>query len=210
MIGYTNFYRNIIIDVNKVQVQNFCCAAQKVMIHWMSITSSGDVIIPEQGGGMANTSSNQSQQNNPFAEAFKVFGDWGSSMNSMKSWNSLDMNNFAVMQGRNVETVSAANQAAAEGMQAIMRRQAEIIQSGASELFQLIKDVSVSTSQENAAAKQAAFMKLSVESAVSDARELAEMANKSAMEVFDIIGSRAAENISECATTCGTGKKKAA
>lgn len=164
---------------------------------------------------MAN---NNNHQHNPFVDAFKMFGEWGSfnpasfnpaSFNPAKSWNPVDVNNLMAMQRRNVETVSAANQAAAEGLQAIMRRQAEIVQSGASDLFQLIKDMSVSTNHDNAAVKQANFMKTSIESAVSNVRELAEMANKSALEVFDILGNRVAENISECATS-GAGKKKTA
>lgn len=147
----------------------------------------------------------QSTQN-PFADAFKAFTDFSAFSNQKAP--AFDMNSLLAAQRRNAETLSTVNQVITESFQAVIRRQAEIMQSNASEVFQLVKEVTTANSPETATAKQTAFAKSALETAISNTRELAEMVSKSNIEVFDVIGRRISENICE-ATTAAT-KKKAA
>lgn len=145
-------------------------------------------------------------QTNPFAEAFKSFTDF-SAFNAQKT-PAFDVNALISAQRRNAETLSTVNQVLTESFQAVIRRQAEIMQANASDMFQFVKEVTTSNSPETATAKQTAFAKNAIESAISNTRELAQMVSKSSIEVFDVIGKRASENINEVANAAS--KKKAA
>ena len=145
----------------------------------------------------------QNTQNNPFADAIKAFTDNISAFTTQKT-PAFDVNSLVSAQRRSAEAFTAASEVFTQGLQAITRRQAEILQDNTSALLQFARDVATSSSPETAAAKHAAFTQGAVGSAISNTRELAQMVSKSGIEVFDVI----AENINEATTT--TSKKKAA
>jgi phasin family protein len=145
------------------------------------------------------------QYTNPFADAFKAFTDFSATNTKTPS---VDVNALISLQRRNAETLSAVNQVVTESIQAVIRRQAEILQANASDAFQFFKEVTSSSSPENATAKQTAFAKNALETALSNTRELAEMVSKSNIEVFDVIGKRISENANEVASAAA--KKNAA
>lgn len=142
-------------------------------------------------------------QNNPFADAFKdafkTFGDF-------KAPN-FDFNLLLQAQRRNAETISAVNQLITESVQAVVRRQTEILQSGATDALQLAKDIAAAPNPENAVATQTAYAKTAFESAISNSRELAEIVSKSSIEVFDVLSKKISENVTE---SIDAAKKKAA
>ena len=153
----------------------------------------------------------------PFADYMKMFTDnnmWSNMFNQQNkgSPSMMDMNGMMSMQKRNAEAMSAANQMMMENAQSFMRRQAEIVQAGAADAFQMVKELAISPNPEVSMNKQMHFMKSVVEAAVSNAREMGEMVAKSHLEVFDVLGKRMSDSVSECNhfSSAPSGKKKAA
>lgn len=130
-----------------------------------------------------------SQQNNPFAEAMKFFSNF-----QVPALNYKDAFNAG---RKNVEALTAANQAVAEGAQAVIRRQVEIAQSNAEGALNLMKEVYASKSPEASIAKQAEFAKKVFESSLANTRELVEMASKSGAEAAEIISKQFVSGVEE-------------
>lgn len=89
---------------------------------------------------------------------------------------------------KNIEALAEANRIAFEGWQNLVRRQSEILQ-------ETMKNVVASAGQEDAMKKRAELAKEGFEKALSNMRELAEMATKSQKEAFEVIRKRVEENV---------------
>lgn len=126
---------------------------------------------------------------NTFAEMFK---------------NTLDFNQLFSTQRRNIEALSAANQAVVEGAQAITRRQAEVLRTNVEDALKASKDMMTAGTPETNMTKQADFAKTMFESTLSHLREITEMATKSGFEAFDVLNKRAAETLEEISKASGT------
>ena len=103
-------------------------------------------------------------------------------------------------QQKNLEVVTAANRVALEGMQALARRQAEIVRQAGEEFNKAAKELSGSKSLEDSLAKQTDLAKGAFEQALSNVRELTEMTVKSQAEAADLINARVAEQFDEFKT----------
>jgi phasin family protein len=142
----------------------------------------------------------QSNFTNPFAEMFKMFGE----NNMMGKMPGFDMSQMMNMQRRNAEAMGSMGQVMAEGMQTMMKRQGEMMHSGANQVMHLVKEISASP--EMGMQKSASFVKHGLENASSNAREMMDVAMKSGMEVFDMMSKKISENM-ECASPCMAKKK---
>lgn len=102
-------------------------------------------------------------------------------------------------QRRNMEALAAANKLALEGMQAVFKRQSEILRASVEEAMSSAKDLSVGKpgSVPESVAKQVDMLKLAVEQAIENMRELAEMVSKSNTEAFSTINKRFNESLDE-------------
>ncbi|MCW5730057.1 MAG: phasin family protein [Alphaproteobacteria bacterium] len=109
----------------------------------------------------------------------------------------VDVEKIFDMHRRNFEAVSAANQVAAEGMQTLARRQAEILRQAVEEANEAVRDMMAAQSPEQNAAKQAELAKQTLERAIGNMRELAELAAKSNNEAFEVINKRVLSSIDE-------------
>ena len=89
---------------------------------------------------------------------------------------------------KNIEALAEANRIAFEGWQALVRRQAEILQ-------ETMKKVVTNAGQEDAVKKRADLAKEGFETALANMRELAEMATKSQKEAFEVVRKRIEENV---------------
>jgi phasin family protein len=89
---------------------------------------------------------------------------------------------------KNIEALAEANRIAFEGWQSLVRRQAEILQ-------ETMKKVVADAGQEDAMKKRADLAKEGFEKALSNMRELAEMATKSQKEAFEVVRKRIEENV---------------
>ncbi len=109
-----------------------------------------------------------------------------------------DMEAAVAAQRKNIEALTAANQAAVQGMQAVAQRQAEILSQAMSEVSAVAQQLSSAGSNpQELTAKQAELARKAFEQALANARELAEMVSKSNTEAFAIINKRVTESLQE-------------
>lgn len=109
-----------------------------------------------------------------------------------------DVEAVVTAQKKNLETLTQANRLAFEGVQAIMKRQAEIAR-------QTIEEISAAATQfpdikanpSEAMAKQAAATKDAFDRALANMKELADMIGKSNTEVVDLLNARLSQSMEE-------------
>lgn len=138
---------------------------------------------------------------NPFLEfdVTKVLGDF--------KVPGLDVDAILASQRKNIEAVTTANQLAIEGLQAVLRRQAEIVRASVEEAGSYVNQVVAAGTPEEKAAKQAELVKVAFEKALSNVKELAELVAKSNTEAADVLSKRVSESLDEVkAAIAKTGK----
>jgi phasin family protein len=118
----------------------------------------------------------------------------------------MDVEAVMSSQRKNVEALTKANQLVIEGMQALARRQAEIVRGGIEEAQTLMRDMSQAHGPEERVAKQAEAAKAALEKALSNARELAEIMARSGNEAVDVINRRIGEGLDEVKHLAKKGK----
>jgi phasin family protein len=102
----------------------------------------------------------------------------------------IDFATFLDRRKSNIEALTKANKIAFEGWQALVRRQAEILQ-------QTMEEAIANAHKQDSAAHRMEIAKQGFEKAVDHMRELAEMATKSQAEAFEIIQKRISANVQE-------------
>lgn len=128
--------------------------------------------------------------NNPFEfDLTKFLGDF--------KVPGVDFESIIASQRKNIEAVTAANQLAVEGLQAVMRRQAEIIRQSIEEATALVGDLTSVSAPEEKAAKQAELAKTAFEKALANVKELSELVAKSNTEAAEILTKRVSESLDE-------------
>jgi phasin family protein len=108
-----------------------------------------------------------------------------------------DMQGLMATQRRNIEAVSHANQLAIEGVQAVMRRQGEIMRQMVEESSSVLKDMMAAGAPEAKIAQQTDLVKTAFEKALANLRELTEMVAKSNTEAADVLTKRIGESLTE-------------
>ena len=121
----------------------------------------------------------------------------------------LDMDSIIATQRKNIEAVTAANQLAVEGLQAVIRRQTEILRQTLEEAGSAATEVIAAGSPEEKASKQAELVKAAFERTLANARELAEMVAKSNTEAADVLAKRVSESLEEVKSAISGKAKKA-
>jgi phasin family protein len=111
----------------------------------------------------------------------------------------VDFESVMVMQRRNLETLAALNQQAAAGIQAIAKRQGEILQTLMNEASTAAQQLA-EVSPEERASKQTELTRRAFEQAVANMRELTEMVSKSQNEALETINQRVSESLEEVQT----------
>ena len=109
---------------------------------------------------------------------------------------------------KNIEAVTAANKLAIEGMQAVGRRQAEILRTTFEEAGILLTQSLIPGSPETKVAQQAELVKTAFEKALGNMKELAEMVTKSNNEAAEIISKRVNEGLGELTASLAKVSKK--
>ena len=112
-----------------------------------------------------------------------------------------DMEAIMTAQRKNIEALNAANQAAAQGMQAVAQRQAEILSQAMGEVSSVAQQLAGAASNpQEMTTRQAELVRKAFEQALANMRELAEMVSKSNTEAFAIINKRVTESLQELKT----------
>ena len=109
----------------------------------------------------------------------------------------IDMKTVVEAQKKNIEAVTNANRAVVEGLQAVARRQAEILQETMNEASKAIDVLSKAGSPQEIAAKQADLAKSAFERALSNMRELADMVAAANQNATDTINARISASLDE-------------
>jgi phasin family protein len=108
----------------------------------------------------------------------------------------LDPDSLAAANKKNFEAVTQANQMAVEGFQAVMRRNAEVLQEGMQELQKMMGSVPASPTDVKAS-KQAELAKEAYEKMLSNVRESLEIVQKSQGEAVNVLNKRFTEQLDE-------------
>ncbi len=118
-----------------------------------------------------------------FAEQFKFPG--------------VDTTALIESQQHNIEAFTQANQVAFAGVQAVMRRQAEIMSKTMDETTKAVQAFSKTGKPEDIWAKQADLLKESYEHGLSDLRELTELSAKANSQAADLLTHRVTDGLNE-------------
>jgi phasin family protein len=137
--------------------------------------------------------------NIPGVDMTKMFGNF--------SLPGVDMKAVMDSQRKNMEALSAANKLALEGMQAVFKRQAEIIKQSIEEGAAATRDFSATSSPQDSVVKQTDLAKNAFEKALTNARELSEIVAKANGEAVELLNKRFAAMLDEFKTTVGKSKK---
>jgi phasin family protein len=134
---------------------------------------------------------------NPFFDVdMSKFADVSKLMSEFKL-PGVDVESVLASQQKNIQALTAANQLAIEGFQAVVRRQSEIVRQTMEQTSSMMTELMAAGSPEDKVAKQADLVKLAFEKALANARELAELVAKSNSEAADVINKRVSESLEE-------------
>lgn len=131
-----------------------------------------------------------------YADFNRIFADYGKLFGNGKA-PMFDFEAVFASQRKNVEALTTANQLVFEGVQAVARRQAEIVRKAFEELSQVSRELTASGAPEDRLAKQAALAKEAFEAATANAREIADLLQKSGSKAIDVLSNRVSENLDE-------------
>lgn len=109
----------------------------------------------------------------------------------------VDVPGLMKAQQKNIEALTAANRTAAEGLQAILKRQTEIFKTAMDETAVAVEAIGKAASPQAAAARQADLVKAAYEKAFSNMREIAEMMVKCNSDASEAINARVVECLDE-------------
>ena len=109
----------------------------------------------------------------------------------------LDVNTFIDAQTKNTEAVIKAQQVAFDGYKAVAERQVELAKDAYDALTKKVNEAVAGKTPEVNAAKQIEFAQTAYETAVANARELAELATKANQEALSVLRDRVSEGIDE-------------
>jgi|SaaInl7_135m_RNA_FD_contig_71_477156_length_480_multi_7_in_0_out_0_1 phasin family protein len=115
----------------------------------------------------------------------------------------VDVEALVESQRKTVAAIGAANWAAFEGVQKIVRRQAEMVQESLGGIAPGFSELATSATPADAAAKQAHLCKDAYQKAAADGRELVDMVTKSGRAATAPIQKRIAESLDEIKTQAG-------
>lgn len=119
--------------------------------------------------------------------------------NALKQYRLPGVNIEAVVasQKKNLEALTSANRVAFEGLQAVAKRQAEILQETMNEASKAVDSVSKAGSPPEMAAKQLEIAKQAFDKAIGNMRELAEMVAKANEAAASTVNSRISATLDE-------------
>lgn len=109
---------------------------------------------------------------------------------------------------RNMEAFAQANQLAAEGAQAIFRRQGEILKATMEDANRQVKTMLADGTPEDRVARQTDAIKTAFEQAIANYREMIEMASKANAEALSVMSKRVSESLDELKGVMAKGGRK--
>ncbi len=112
----------------------------------------------------------------------------------------VDVEALVAAQRKNIETLSTANKLALEGMQAVAKRNMEIMQQSLADMTEAMKAIASAEAPQAKAAKQAELLKSTYEKAMQNIRELQDMIQKMSGDTLGVLNRRVGEALDEVKT----------
>ena len=109
----------------------------------------------------------------------------------------LDVASLMNIQRKNIEALTEANKVAVAGMQAVAKRQVELLAQAMAQTTAIAKEFSGSSNPQEIRAKQTQLTQQAFEKALSEMRELAELIAKSNSESLQVLNKRFVESLEE-------------
>ena len=109
----------------------------------------------------------------------------------------VDVESLVASQKKNMEAVTSANQVAFQGLQAVAKRQAEILQEMMHEASTAVDSLSKAGSPPEIVAKSTELAKGAFEHALANMKQLAELVTKASEEVTNTINTRILASLDE-------------
>ena len=109
----------------------------------------------------------------------------------------VDLEPMITAQRKNIEALTEANKLVVAGVQAVMKRQAEILQASMEQARAVAREIMVPGSPEAKVAKQAEVVQTAFQAALANMKELADLVTKSNTEAGNVISKRVSEGIDE-------------
>lgn len=98
---------------------------------------------------------------------------------------------------KNVEAFADMHKLSLESAQAMLRRQAEVIQKHSTDLYKLMQNMVSSPNPEAAMSMQSEYMQIAFEALVADFKELAEMYSKANLETFEAASCKVSDHMNK-------------
>ena len=109
----------------------------------------------------------------------------------------VDFEPMIAAQRKNLEALTEANNLVVAGVQAVMKRQAEILQASMEEARTVASEIMVPGAPEAKVAKQAEVVQTAFQAALANMKELADLVTKSNTEAANVINKRVTEGLDE-------------
>jgi len=109
----------------------------------------------------------------------------------------VDVNALMDVQRKNVEALTAANKAAAEGAKLLANRQAELLKKSLEEANGAVESLTKTKTPQEAAVAQTELMKKAFETTLVNMREIADMVTKSNTEAAEAVNARVLAGLEE-------------
>lgn len=109
----------------------------------------------------------------------------------------IDMTEMIEARRQDIDAIVEANRIAYEGMQALVQKQTEILSKSMQEIQAATQQMKTGGNPTAAMTQQGEFVQQSLQAALHNMRELAEMAQRSQAEALAVITKRAEQNIEE-------------
>ena len=110
---------------------------------------------------------------------------------------SVDMEKIIAHHRKNLEALSASGKAAAEGAAAFAAKQREIVEAAIKDIQSAALNFKMPGSPQEAMAAQSEFAKRSIDAAIQNTKDLAELVQKSNQDAMRIIQDRMKESFEE-------------
>jgi phasin family protein len=131
-----------------------------------------------------------------YADYSRFVGDFGKFFQNGKA-PFFDVESLMAAQRKNIEALTAANQVAFEGVQAVVRRQAEMVRESVEDLSKITRELTAASSPEDRLVRQTELAKEAFESAIDRVRELSGLIQKSSTEAATVLSKRVSANLDE-------------
>ncbi len=109
----------------------------------------------------------------------------------------VDFEPMIAAQKKNIEALNEANNLIVAGVQAVMKRQAEILQASLEQASAVASEIMVPGAPEVRVAKQAEVVQTAFQAALTNMKELADLVTKSNTEAGNVISKRVSESLDE-------------